>query len=259
VLRLSIRILAALALASAFFSAPCAAASYELAVYGDDLPDPGEGELETVFSYAKPRPDDDLRASHVGQAQLELGYGLSSEWAVGLEIPAAFAGRTHKIQGASLELQYVAPRDASQGGYAGLRVEAGREASVYENEVENEVENAVELNPILGYRWGRLHAILDPSFELPVHADDSRARFQPSTKATWQLARHGDVGVEYYGDWGPAHALLPRARRSETVYAVWDDRIAHCNVNAGIGHGLHPETGTADRWVAKLALEFELD
>ncbi len=219
------------------------------------MPDPGEGELETVFSYAKPRPDDDLRANHVTQAQIELGYGLSKEWAVGLEIPAAFAGRTHKVQGANIELEYVAPHDPAQGGYVGLRAEVGREASVY----ENEVENALEFNPILGYRWGSLHTTINPSLEIPLRAETSRVQFHPSAKAAWQLINRSDVGVEYYGSWGPLSALLPRAKRDEVIYAVWEGKISHCHINAGVGKGLHPATGSEDRWVAKVALEFELD
>jgi len=233
----------------------CRAASYELTVYDDELPDPGEGELETILSYAKPRPDDDMRTNHVAQAQVELGYGLSRQLAVGLEIPAAFAGRTHKVKGASIELQYVTPHDPLQGGYVGLRAGVGREASVY----EAEVESAVELNPILGYRWGRLHTTVNPTLEIPMHAEESRAQFRPSAKAAWQLVERSDVGVEYYGDWGPVNSLLPRARRNEAVYAVWEDRISHCRINAGVGRGLHPAIGSEDRWVAKVALEFELD
>jgi hypothetical protein len=249
------RALPAVALALLSIASSCAAAPYELTVYADDLPEPGEGEVETIFSFAKPRPDDDLHATRVTQAQGEIGYGLRKGWALGLQIPAVDAGQTRKIEGAAVELQYVAPHDDTVGGYWGLRGEIGRQASVY----ENRADTGIELNPVIGYRSGHLHIVINPSLELPLHAESSRVTFQPSAKAVWLLPERNSVGVEYYGNWGPVSSWLPVGRRDETLFAVWNRQLAFAQLNLGWGKGLHPVLGSADRWVTKIALQFELD
>lgn len=249
------RVLPLAALALLFITTACPAAPYELTVYADDLPEPGEGELETIFSVAKPRPDDDLHASRVTQAQGEFGYGLAKGWALGLQIPAVDAGSTHKVEGVSIELQYVAPHDETHGGYWGLRAEIGRQSSVY----ENESDTSIELNPVIGYRVGNLHVVVNPSLEVPLRSESSRVTFQPSAKASWQFPQRNAVGVEYYGNWGPASSWHPPAKRDETLFAVWDKQVSFGQINVGWGKGLRPTMGSSDRWVAKIALQFELD
>lgn len=245
----------AVALASLSFSMNCAAASYELTVYSDDIPSSGEAELETLFSHARPRVSDAMHVRRVTQAQGELSYGLGQGWAVGLQVPAVVAGATRRIEGAAVELQYVAPHDSERGGYWGLRTELGRQSSVY----EGEVETSIELNPLLGWRFDRLHLTFNPSLEVPLHGEAARVSFKPSAKLSWQLGGRSALGVEYYGDWGPATSWRPMSKRDETLYAVADAQLPFGRINVGVGRGLHPAGGSADRWVAKLGLQFDLD
>ncbi len=185
----------------------------------------------------------------------EVDYGLGKDWSVGLELPGVIAGQTRKLEGLALELQYVAPHDKTNGWYWGIRGDVAHQSSVY----ESEAGNSIDLNPIIGYRNGPVHAVLNPSLEVPFQSEEPRVTFQPAAKLTTRVAEGQELGVEYYGNWGPFSALLPLAKRDETLYAVWEKNMSFGHLNIGFGRGLHPDGGSADRWVGKVDLQFELD
>ncbi len=234
----------------------CQAAGYELTVYSDDVAKAGEFEGETIFSLARPRPNLITGVRRVVQGLVELNYGLGNGWAIGLEVPGFYTSESRKFAGAAIEIQYVSPQDAARGWYWGLRADASWFSSVY----EGEAEAAIEVNPILGYRFGSFHLTMNPSIELPLdRRSGMRMSFNPAAKLSYQVSSDDGLGIEYFAHWGPARSWLPPAKRDETLYAVWDRRLALGHLSAGLGHGVRPATGSVDRWIAKIGLQFELD
>lgn len=234
----------------------CQAAGYELTVYSDDVAQAGEFEGETIVSLARPRPNLIPGVRRVVQGLAELNYGLGNGWVIGLEVPGVYTGESRKFAGAAIEIQYVAPHDATRGWYWGFRADAGRFSSVY----VGEAEAAIEINPILGYRFGSFHLAMNPTIELPKdRSNGTRMSFNPAAKLSYQVSGDDGFSVEYFGHWGPARSWLPPAKRDETLYAVWDRRLALGHLSAGLGHGIRPAAGSVDRWIAKIGLQFELD
>jgi hypothetical protein len=230
------------------------AASYELTVYSDEISAPGELEFESLASLARPRAGTGL-PGHVWQALGEINYGVAKGWELGLELPAVYATGRHKIEGLALEAQYVAPHDKTHGWFWGVRSDIGRVASLY----EDDTALSLEVDPIVGYRGAGYRFVFNPSLERPLRGTETTTRFQPSAKFALRASGDDELGAEYYGDWGNVRKLLPSARRDETLYLVWDRRTPFGHFNMGLGQALRPTAGSADRWVAKVGLQFDTD
>lgn len=212
---------------------------------------PGELEVEAVASLARSRAGSPRR---VGQALGEINYGIANGWAVGLELPFTYAAGRHKAEGLAVELHYVAPHDEDDGWFWGVRADLGRVASLR----ESDAEARLEVNPIVGYRGEGYRVAFNPSLESPLKRRDGPVRFQPSAKLALRTSQQDEVGAEYYADWGPLRHWLPGAKRDETLYLAWDRQASFGRLNLGVGQALR-SAGSADRWVLKMGLQFELD
>lgn len=235
-------------------AAPAQAAPYELTVYSDDIAAPGETELETTFSVARPRSAA-VSTSPVGQMLLEVTHGLAPGLAIGIELPAVYTSQTRKLQGMAMELHYVAPHNKAGGWFWGVRGGLGRIASVY----EDDTALSVEINPIIGYRGAGHRLLFNPSVEKALRGPERALRFEPSAKWAVRASGRTELGLEYFADWGPTRQLLPPPRRNETLYLVWDHKAAFGSVSVGLGQALRPRAGSDDKWVLKLGLQFDAD
>ena len=208
----------ALACTLTFFINPKAmAAAYDLTVYSDEMSAPGETEIEARFSLAKPRSSS-VSTGLVTQALIEINYGIAKGWEIGIQIPAVHSNTERKLAGIAFEAQYVAPHDKSSGWYWGVRSEMGRTVSLY----EDDTALSVELNPIVGFRGKDYHFVLNTSFDKALSGKETSTRFHPSAKLTRHLTPTDELGVEYYGYWGPVSQFHAPAKRDETLYFVWD-------------------------------------
>jgi hypothetical protein len=231
------------------------AARYELTVYSDDVSEKDEFEVETLFSLARPRTTPEGPSGRVGQMLTEVNYGLGHGFEIGLEIPGAYTNQQRKLQGLAVEAQYVAPHDKDQGWYWGVRADMGRVRSVY----DDDSAAAIEVNPILGVRTGRWHFSFNPSVEKPLSGPNRRLSFLPSARIGYALSGADELGVEYFGEWGPLHQLLPSANRDESIYLVWEGKRSFGRINLGLGQGVRPVAGSQDKWVVKGGVRFEFD
>jgi len=231
------------------------AAPYELRVYSDDIPQKEESEIELIMSAAKPTRMDEGSRGQVFQTLVEYGYGLGNGWSVGLELPISFADGRHKLNGLKVEAQYVAEHNAHQGLYWGVRGDVGYASSPY----ETQGSNSIDLNPILGYRWSTWHIVMNPSIEIPLSGPHAKPQFQPSAKIARQIAGTRQLGLEYFSGWGNLSSVRPPHQRDETLYLVWDEKLATSRWNFGLGQPLHPSGGSVDKWVVKVGVSLDLD
>ena len=243
-----------LCLACSFVSSPCLAAPYELSVYSDDLPEKGETETELIFSFAQPRPDDDVPKGKISQTLAEISYGIAPGWAVGIELPGVHADGTSRLEGLKGEVQFVAPHEKN-GWYWGVRCDIGYESSVY----EAHGGNGTDINPIIGFRWSSWHFAANPSLEIPLGGESRQTVFMPAAKLTKSLDSANALGMEYFGNLGPMSNLLPQNKRDEMIYLVWDMKRDNTSINFGVGQPIHSSSGNADQWVVKAAFSFEMD
>jgi hypothetical protein len=231
------------------------AASYELRVYSDDIPQQNEAEIELIASVAQPKPSSSGPNTRVAQLLLEYGYGLGHGWAIGLELPMSQVQGQRKLEGLKAEVQYVAPHAADVGFYWGIRGDVGYTSTPY----DSQGGNSIGLNPILGYRWSTWHLTVNPSFEIPLSGESTKAQFQPSAKISKSVNVKRQLGFEYFSNWGPASAPLARQRRDETLYAVWDEQLNAHRLQLGLGRPLHPVGGSVDKWVVKFGMNVDID
>jgi hypothetical protein len=233
------------------------AAAYELRIYSDDTPKNEDVEIELLMSVAKPKPkpSDYGPKERIVQTLIEYGYGLGHGWAVGLELPTSHVEGQHKLEGLKAEVQYVAEHNATHGGYWGVRGDIGYTSTPY----DTQGGNSVGINPILGYRWLTWHAVVNPSFEIPLSGPNSKTQFQPSAKVSNAVTGTGRMGLEYFSNWGPMSSVLSRRQRDETLYVVWDEQLATSRLNLGLGKPLNPSGGSVDRWVVKVGVNFDLE
>ena len=238
-----------------FGSTTAFAASYELRVYSDDIPHAQDSEIELIMSVSQPKPSLTGPNGRVLQTLVEYGYGLGNGWAIGLELPTShLQGRT-KVEGLKAEVQYVAPHSQDHGWYWGVRGDIGYTSTPY----ETQGGNSMGINPILGYRWSTWHATVNPSVEIALSGPNTRTQFQPSAKIANALNSTTQLGLEYFSSWGALSAVLAQRQRDESLYLVWDEKLAASRLNLGLGKPIHPAGGSVDRWILKVGVSFDLD
>jgi hypothetical protein len=231
------------------------AAAYELRVYSDDVPNQGESELEIIASVANPKPSIDGPNARVVQTLVEFGFGLGQGWSVGLELPTSHVQGIHKLEGIKAEAQYVSDHNKAHGGYWGVRSDIGYTTTPY----ESQGGYSIDVNPILGYRWGKWHAVINPSIETPLNQQNKRSQFLPSAKVARAMSSTQHWGMEYFSSWGAVSSVLPQQQRDETVYIVLNQKFSSSQLNIGLGKPLNPSGASVDRWVLKLGLNFDLN
>jgi hypothetical protein len=246
----------AILFATAGACATCAlAAPYELRVYSDDIPKKNESEIEMIISLAKPKLATEGPRDPVFQTLMEYGYGLSPEWSIGLELPMSNVNGHKKLNGMKVEAQYVAQHNEYQGIYWGVRSDVGYTLSPY----ETHGSNSLDINPIVGYRWSSWHFVVNPSIEIPMSGVSKKTQFQPSVKLAKLMSANTQFGLEYFSSWGPLSAILPQRERDETLYLVWDEKLAKSRWNFGLGKPLNPSGGSVDKWVVKVGVNLDLE
>jgi hypothetical protein len=235
-------------------TAPCSAAQYEIQVYSDDLAKAEESEAEFTGSFAKPRASQDGPRGRVTEGLAQFSYGVAAGWAVGLELPFAHYQGSLKSEGAAAEVQYVSASDEA-GWYYGGRADYGREKSVY----EDDSGQAMEVNLIAGYHWDRWNAVINPSFEIPVGGGGRQTLFQPSARVVASVWNSQEIGLEYYGNWGPVRALNRSSNRDEMLYLTWGAKRKVGQIQLGVGEPMRSGEATQDKWVVKLDIGMDFD
>jgi hypothetical protein len=217
-------------------------------VYGDDLAHRGELAAELAARWSQTSRASDFAGRSLWQAVGELAYGVSDNLSVGIKLPATRVDGSWRGHGAYAEVKYLAPR-REEGLYWGFEVEAGSIKPIGE-----ERAFVLEAFPILGYRIGRVHLIVNPGAEYTSEGEDKGWGFAPKAKLSYQLNDAHALGLEYHVDAGKFGDFAPRSKRSETAYLTWDAKIAGRQMNFALGHGT---THASDRWAVRVGIELE--
>jgi hypothetical protein len=227
------------------------AQSNEMQVYGAELADQGEANVEINTNLSKTSGKSELKGRTLFRSLIEVAYGLSGNWEAGIKLPASHIDGNWYGNGLIGEAKYVAPH-AGAGGYWGVEVELGSTTPFHEKR-----QWALELTPIIGYRSGNWHVIGNPGLSIASDGDDrSVLQFEPSARVGYQVTPTDAIGLEYFVEAGPLRSPLPRNQRNDVAMLAWDTKAGKSLINLGVGRGT---TAVSPRWLAKLNVDIEFD
>lgn len=225
------------------------AAPEEIKVYTDDIAELGEHALEWQTTFARSPKRDSPQCTTVNTMG-EYAYGWRDDLELGVQLPLARRAGAWHATGLFAEAQYIAPHDADDGAYWGMRAEAGYAAPVDEDKAWH-----AQLVGIFGWRSGPLNLALNPGFDIPLTGDDRDIRFEPAAGLSWHFDKRHALGLEYFVEAGPLKKLLPRSQRSELLFLTGDMKFDEVGLHVGIGKAM---TDGTSRRVVKLIAEFPL-
>ena len=240
--------------AAALLLAVCAAAvagDGDMRVLTDEITERGDVGIDLQLDLSGRPRNPELEGRDALNGLFELSYGIADEWEASLQLPVVREGGRSYLGGANLEFQYVASHDNTQGPYCGIRIEIG-----YAGRPGEPRSWQTEWRPILGYRHGDWHGVLNAGLHAPVTGSERRVTFEPTVRLVRAVSRRSAAGFELEVDAGPLSHPLPQAQRREVLLAVFDTRYRKIDFTVGIGKGLNTNS---DRIAAKLLASFELD
>ena len=231
------------------------AAPDEIQVYTEEMDDPGQSGLELHLNYTlkgatEPAVAGEMQSNHRLQATPEFSYGLTKTLEAGLYLPVAMSSDGNLYgNGVRFRLKYIAPREEGARFFWGMNAELG-----YSARRVSDSPMGLELRPIVGYRDQRWLIGFNPILDTDLSANVSHApKFEPALKVARKTSEGVQVGLEYYGEFGPAHHLLSAAERANYLYAVVDLEAKGYDINFGVGHGTE---NASDQWVTKAIIAF---
>ena len=194
--------------------------------------------------------------SHHGlRTMFELSHGIRQDFELGIHIPTAFdeQGRFY-TPGIRPRARWIPVRSIDgEGWFLGSNFEISFIDPRFE-----ESRRRFELRPILGYRAREWVFALNPGWTWPLtNATGSR---RPLFALDWKYLRSVSdqvrLGLESYGNRGPANSFLPYDQQNRAVFAVAEFVAGDWRWNIGVGHGL---TAASDSWTIKAVLELPLE
>ena len=223
----------------------------DMRVLSDEITERGDVGLDLQLGASRRPRDAALEQRGEIDGLVELSYGIADNWESSLQLPVTRSGGRTYANGLNLEFQYVAPHDVEQGLYYGIRIEFGYAGVPGETRTWQS-----EWKPILGYRSGPWHGVLNLGLQAPLGGDDKRVSAEPIVRVVRTVSRRSALGFEYQVDLGPVSQPLPRPDRSETLMAVFDTRWHKMDWTFALGKGLNARSPDLS---GKLLVEFELD
>jgi len=238
-----------------FISPGAIAAPDEIQVYTEEMNDPGKFGLELHTNYViegakEASYEGEMPSHHLLQVTPEFSYGVTKTLEAGLYVPVAVSPDGNAYgNGLRFRLKFIAPREEGEPFFWGLNGELG-----YSARRASQSDWGMELRPIIGRRTENWLVSFNPIVNMDLSNNLSREpKFEPALKLTRKAGEGINAGLEYYGEYGPIHHLLPANERSHYLYVVTDVEKKGFDVNFGIGRGF---VNATDTWVAKAIIAF---
>jgi len=166
---------------------------------------------------------------------LEPSYGVTDWWELGAYLQTAIAAGEFRYAGVKLRSKFIAP-----GPPTGLRVGINFELSWLPEQFEAGRYGA-EVRPII--HWSSEHWVISVNPIVGLSFSRGGANTGPTLEPCAQLLKvipgKAQMGLEYYGDWGPIARLLPFEQAQHYVFEVVNViALRGVELNLGIGEGL---------------------
>ncbi len=214
--------------------------NYEIQVYGAETMPVGVTMFELHSNYT-PRGRRVLEAGvlpthHQLHETVEITRGFNPWFEVGVYgFTSAAPGQSWRFVGSHVRPRVRAPEWWDWPVGASLSMEFG-----YQGRDFSEDTWSVEIRPIVDKRLGAWYASLNPVLGKSLRGVNAANGFDfsPNVALNRDLSSVVNVGVEYYGGWGPITALSPPNERTHQLFAVVNlDLGPEWEFNAGVGFG----------------------
>jgi hypothetical protein len=113
----------------------------------------------------------------------------------------------------------------------------------------------LELRPIVDVRWRRLYASVNPILSIDLAGPVAgHPQLEPAATVLVSVAQPVELGVEYYGGFGPIDAPFPTQLQTHRLLGVVDVTHGRFALNLGGGYGF---TGP-EKWLVKSIVTLDL-
>ncbi|HEX7601623.1 MAG TPA: hypothetical protein VF316_08465 [Polyangiaceae bacterium] len=217
---------------------------FEIQVYDGAASEAGEAGLELHLNYnhARHRPfaAPELSQDRLAHYTFEPSLGLTRWWEVGAYIQFASQGEDFYWGGVKLRSKLVTPANWHPHLRLGFNVELAALPQRFDPD-----RYGGELRPIIAWEDKYFHLAANPNVEFTLAGDGWRAgpAFAPAVAAYLRIPNALELGVEYYGSFGPM-ANIPSFSQQEHYVFVASNLLAFegWELNVGVGAGLTPSS-----------------
>ena len=219
--------------------------NYEIQVYGSETLEKGSTmvELHTNFTADGRRtvaPSGVLPTYHALHETVEITHGFASWFECGFYFFTSAQGGSYEWVGSHVRPRFWLPQSRNWPVQVSLSQEIGYQRSAYSADTWT-----WEIRPIVDRKFGRLYASFNPTLEISLKGPSAgqTPEFSPNLAVTFDATRQINVGLEYYGAWGPLNAFDPPSQREQQLFPVVNlDVSPDWEINAGVGFGLNGAT-----------------
>ena len=226
--------------------------NYEIQVYGSETMAPGTTMFELHSNFAtsgrKFTENGLLPTHHQLHETVEITHGFNSWSELGVYFfTSAAQGQSVRYVGSHLRPRVRAPESWNWPVGASLSLEVG-----FQNREFSEETWSVEIRPIIDKQFGPWYASFNPVLGKSLRGGDNAYEFTPNIAVNRDFSPVVNLGVEYYGGWGPVNNLAPSNERAHQLFGVVNlDLDPNWEFNAGVGVGF---TAMQERGMIKLIL-----
>jgi hypothetical protein len=243
------------ALIAALALAPVASAhaqdNYEIQVYPSETVEKGVTMFEFHTNYtAEGRttitPDGVLPTNHAIHETLEITHGFTPWFEVGFYTFTSLRDGTFSWVGNHVRPRISVPASWHWPVGLSLSQEIGYQKPEFSPDTWT-----WEIRPIVDKQIGRLYVSLNPSLDLSLKGPSAGKSpgFSPNVAVTFDVTHEVNLGIEYYGAYGPLSGFDATAQRQQQIFPSINLNVSpDWEFNAGVGVGL---TGATDHLIFK--------
>ena len=225
--------------------------NYEIQVYKSCTTEKGQTDFELHSNYTpvgdKQYSDKTFPSDKILHETIEITQGISNYFEIGAYCFNAIGsdGRTG-FGGTHIRPRILIPGSLHLPVGLSLSFEFGYQRLGFFNN-----HWLFEIHPIIDKKIDRFYFSVNPTFDWNI--DVSRDfEFNPCAEANYKFRKKIDLGLEWYGGYGPVQKIAPWQQQHQLLFVAADiDFGTNWEFNAGIGHGLNAST---DAWIIKCIL-----
>ena len=256
-LQITVRALAAIAVAVVALPMVALAQTDEIQVYDGAIADRGVFNLTwhnnfTPDGVKEPAFPGGLSNNHNLNGVTEWAYGVTDWFEAGLYLPlySISDDRGPTINGGKIRLLFTAPKADDRKFVYAVNFEFS-----YNSKHWDDRRYTSEIRPIIGWHLKPVDIFVNPILDNSYRGGFKSLDFAPATRVAYNLSPDWAVAVEEYADYGPLRNFYTASEQSHQIFGVVDHKAKFADIEFGVGFGA---TDATDKITLKLMLAWDL-